>query len=598
MATRREAEGRTAGTILADSRGARKRFGFGGAPQTPIKSAPKFTDQWFIEFTNTTGSVNNISAQAQSVSPITIQTTTQPVDRYGRREYISTRVDFPEVTVTFYDTVDGKTMIFAKDIYAKFFKNASLGVDGEVMHETIEDINSGRKFPAGSSLASHKHFDKVTVYHFFGSFTTGDGTIQRIVLVNPTVTSITFSESDYSQSSLRTISITLQPENVVFGTPSKNPSVPLWMQEGLEFILEDFDVSKMSEFEKKIIEDLKLQQLQMNTDNNSIVTTSANIQEQEQALEDLSKYYQELRRIENDPNSTDEDVANARNNFQQIRSNSPILTANPAGGGNINPQPSIESRDVSPEAQRRRANELRDRLTRPSETPNVDNVDANKNQIGSDLPTSSDIAERVKDAIIESVVLNNEINLEELANSIANLESNGIIPGIGEDDTSINGLSGDDTKDSIIRNANEIPTDPPVTPAPVEEDTQNSDRQNKQDKIETVKKSAEDTRVERRIGGEPYVPGQVMSDNQMAAVEVSLAMGNPVEEQVMEDYDRSRVDRLEKRRMQIDNTLTEIEDQGIPPERQEEYDNLVNELEENGRTLIEMGAMSQVEVEF
>ena len=137
-----------------------------------------------------------------------------------------------------------------------------------------------------------------------------------------------------------------------------------------------------------------------------------------------------------------------------------------------------------------------------------------------------------------------------------------------------------------------------VTPAPVEKDTQNNDRQNKQDKIETVKKSAEDTRVESRLGGEPYVPGEIMSDNQMAAVEVSLAMGNPVEEQVMEDYDRSRVDRLEKRRIQIDNTLTEIEDQGIPSERQEEYDNLVNELEENGRILIEMGAMSTVEVEF
>ena len=89
-----------------------------------------------------------------------------------------------------------------------------------------------------------------------------------------------------------------------------------------------------------------------------------------------------------------------------------------------------------------------------------------------------------------------------------------------------------------------------------------------------------------------------MSDNQMAAVEVSLAMGNPVEEQVMEDYDRSRVDRLEKRRIQIDNTLTEIEDQGIPPERQEEYDNLVNELEENGITLRELGAMGTAEVEF
>jgi hypothetical protein len=323
MATRREAEARTEGTILADSRGARKRFGFGGAPESAITTAPKMADQWFVEFTNTTGSVNDISAQAQSVSPITIQTTTQPVDRYGKREYIPTRVDFPEVTVTFYDTVDGKTMIFAKDIYAKLFKNSGLNVDAGNMQSTIEDINSGRKFPSGSQIASHKNFDKVTVYHFFGSFDNGDGFIQRIVLINPVVTSITFSESDYSQSALRTISITLQPENVVFGTPTQPPAVPQWMQEGLEFILEDLSVDNSDFVTSRLRENLRinreLEVFEVDTDAANVARDAANQQAQQRQLQELQKFYQAMKRAENDRNSTNEDKARAISDFMEAR---------------------------------------------------------------------------------------------------------------------------------------------------------------------------------------------------------------------------------------------------------------------------------------
>lgn len=323
MATRREAEKRTAGTILADSRGARKRFGFGGAPESAITSAPKQADQWFVEFTNITGSINDISAQAQSVSPITIQTTTQPVDRYGKREYIPTRVDFPEVTVTLYDTVDGKTMVFAKDIYAKMFKNSGLSVDAGNMQSTIEDINSGRKFPSGGTTASHKHFDKVTVYHFFGSFDQGNGFIQRIVLVNPVVTSITFSESDYSASALRTIQITLQPENVVFGTPTQPPAVPLWMQEGLEFILEDLSVDNSDFVTSRLRENLRinreLEQFEMDVDAANSARNEINRMNQQRQLADLQKFYQAMKKAENDRNSTNEEKQAAISNFLAAR---------------------------------------------------------------------------------------------------------------------------------------------------------------------------------------------------------------------------------------------------------------------------------------
>lgn len=343
MAERREAEKRTAGTILADSRGARKRFGFGGAPESAITTAPKFADQWFIEFTDPSGNVKDISAQAQSVSPITIQTTTQPVDRYGKREYIPTRVDFPEVTVTLYDTVDGKTMVFAQDIYSRFFKNSQLGVGQGEMQSTIEDINSGRKLPDGTGQSgaqipgepstfsqvrtSAKNFEKVTVYHFFGNFDGGEGKIQRIVLINPVVTSITFSESDYSASALRTVQITLQPENVVFGAPQDNPAVPLWMQEGLEFILEDLSVNNTDELIKTLRNNLKisqdidktLEQREVDWDAAQSVRNEINRMMQQKQLADLQKLYQQMKRFENDKNATDEEVNQAISDFMQAR---------------------------------------------------------------------------------------------------------------------------------------------------------------------------------------------------------------------------------------------------------------------------------------
>jgi hypothetical protein len=317
MATRRQS-GRSMNAILQDSTGAKKRFGFGGAPQSAITTAPKQADQWFIEFTSTDGSINDVSAQAQSVSPITIQTTTQPIDRYGRREYIPTRVDFPEVTVTMYDTVDGKIMTFAKDIYSKFFKNSTLGVSGGAMRSTIEDINSGRKVHV-SNLASHKNFDKVSVYHFFGAFDTGTGTIQRIVLINPVVTSITFSESDYSASALRTVTFTLQPENIIFGTPEDSVASPTWMQEGLPIVMEDFPVDASKELESKA--------------GNSASGRNKNIgvgvgpskplsDDQKKRLNELKRSKNKLDAVLADPNATQEDKDAARRRYELAKENS------------------------------------------------------------------------------------------------------------------------------------------------------------------------------------------------------------------------------------------------------------------------------------
>ena len=82
MAHDRKSAKNTWKRVLADSANAKHRFGFAGEFGSAIKSAPKLSDLWFIEFKPVSGGrtsdTSRISALAKSVSPITIATSTMP----------------------------------------------------------------------------------------------------------------------------------------------------------------------------------------------------------------------------------------------------------------------------------------------------------------------------------------------------------------------------------------------------------------------------------------------------------------------------------------------------------------------------------------
>ena len=263
MATSKQAGQNKQGNILIqDNANARKRFGFGGVG--PITSAPKTGDMFYIEFhdmnkTTLPGSSGGFGSKlpfnkfAKAVSGVSVATTTQPIDRYGKRVYVPTRVDFPEVQLSMYDVVNGDMFTFAMGIYNQFFKNGQMRTDTSNIENSLRDLNAqGRKF-SQKGKPFHQSFEKVVIFHFFGNidgsddplaqgeFPTGaprSGGIQKIELVNPLVTNITFSPSDYSDSQLRTIEMSLQPENVVFSTVSDDVPFPSWMTDGLPYDLE------------------------------------------------------------------------------------------------------------------------------------------------------------------------------------------------------------------------------------------------------------------------------------------------------------------------------------------------------------------------
>ena len=255
MSFNRKSSGNTARRVLADSANAKHRFGFAGEFGSPITLAPKLSDLWYVEFNTVTNNgltvTEDISALAKSVSPISIQMSNMPVDQYGKRIYVPTRVDFPEVNITMHDTIDGKMFGVAESIYNKFFKNQDANVSGANAEEVLTSAHEhGRRLPEDKHEYYHQHFEKITIYHFFGNLdgpglgappsslprNAGAGTLQKIELINPLVTTITFSSSDYSVTELRTIDLSFQPENIIIGQVSEDVSFPKWMTEGMEYM--------------------------------------------------------------------------------------------------------------------------------------------------------------------------------------------------------------------------------------------------------------------------------------------------------------------------------------------------------------------------
>ena len=482
---------RTDRTILAGSNQAASKFGFSGEY---ITNAPKMGDMWFIEFIDTvTGLSSGMSSFAKTVSPITISTETVSVDKYGKRVHLPVYVNFPEISVSLYDKTDGSGFTIANELYSNFFKNANLGTESSVLDSTIRDRTSGRSLPSNAEdTGYYRSFKKIVIYHFFGSFGSNTGidprgndqrggesvasnnsaSIQKIEIINPLLTNITFSGSDYSDSSLRTIDLQLQPENVIFGTPQNNVAMPDWMKQGLEFILEDLDPSNSVTNAMKLISNVntnkRLETMisgladgknlgQIDNDFNGLdqiakdnsvfgVSSDANAREQ---LSRLKKLSGTLKYVKSNPDATEEEKAEAQKLFAEE-----IATAIPM------PASSLKQYDDFGEMQ----NSLNSRNRFPDNPyssdilyPNIAGFpDARLANGGTDRFTGIDLANLISNELITSFLNGKSINLDNITSPIAQ----GILggnTGIGRLQTALKtsqsrfGVGGDIIRDSLLK---------------------------------------------------------------------------------------------------------------------------------------------------
>lgn len=219
--------------FFVGSANAMYRFGLLGNSNPSPVGTPKFSDMWYLElYTNGEDNVTNVySRSVKSVSEVQINVTHTSIDQYGKRIHVPQRVDFPAVTITLYDTTDGEIFKLASSMYEYGFKNNATRT--MEMTDAIRNISSSglkSKTDSGAKQPQNHFFTQVNIYHF-GSIHP-DSKKHKITLSNPLVSSITFSNNDYSTSELRTITMTLEPENVFIDSDTKGP-LPYWISEGV-----------------------------------------------------------------------------------------------------------------------------------------------------------------------------------------------------------------------------------------------------------------------------------------------------------------------------------------------------------------------------
>jgi len=483
---------RTDKTILAGSNQATNKYGFAGNSQSAITAAPKMGDMWFVEFIDTiTGLSSGMSSFAKTVSPITISTETVTVDKYGKKVHLPIYVNFPEVSISLYDKTDGSGFTVANELYSNFFKNANLGTEAGVLDSTIRDRTSGRVIPSNAEdTGYYRSFKKIVIYHFFGSFgqgidrdprgreqleqvdTTSNGSIQKIEIINPLLTNITFSGSDYADSSLRTIDLQLQPENIIFGIPQNNVVVPDWMKQGLEFILEDLDPSNSVNNATRLLANIRtnkkldsmisgladgknlgqidndLNGLDQIAENNEVFGVSSDTNAREQ-LSRLKKLSGTLKYVKSNQNATPEEKAEAEKLFaDEIASAIPM------------PASSLKQYDDFGEMQ----NALNSRNRFPDNPyssdilyPNVAGFpDARLANGGTDRFTGIDLANLISNELVTSFLNGRSINLDNITSPIAQ----GILggnTGIGRIQTALEtsqskfGVGGDFIRDALLK---------------------------------------------------------------------------------------------------------------------------------------------------
>lgn len=233
--------------IFGGSFGATKKSGFGALHGSPVTKAPKLSDQFFVTFESTSNQStrehwDGYSSKVKNVSGVSINTTFITLDQYGKRVHIPTRVDFGQITLTMYDTVDGSTFKLVSDIYQNNFKNNNVNTsNGSLAQSIVDPMLQGAKHTGFQEL---HYFTRVTVYDFFGDIYNEhekSGQMQKVEIINPLITNIAFSDYDYSNGAdVKMITITMQPENLIikeFGAPNfAAPNAPAWLSEGLDYI--------------------------------------------------------------------------------------------------------------------------------------------------------------------------------------------------------------------------------------------------------------------------------------------------------------------------------------------------------------------------
>lgn len=176
--------------------------------------------------------LNRIGYLVKNVDRPKLQYKIQELDQYNRKRVAYTKVDYPSVNLIMHDTVDGAATKMIDD-YNRFhfgdFSNMYPN-DNEDTHNALwtnnsivgndmtywgyrvkNPINYGSAGPVNRGLPGAEYFfDEINIYEFYGQKFT------MYSLMNPKIESVNFSGTDSASSDGQDVSITVNPEGVLF----------------------------------------------------------------------------------------------------------------------------------------------------------------------------------------------------------------------------------------------------------------------------------------------------------------------------------------------------------------------------------------------
>jgi len=175
---------------------------------------------------------NRIGYLVKNIDRPKLQYKVQELDQYNRKRVAYTKVDYPSVNLVMYDTVDGAAAKMVDD-YNRFhfgdFSNMlpSDNADTHTSQWTNDSIigsdmtywgyrlknpnNYASAGPINRGLPGAEYFfDEVKIYEFYGNKFT------MYSLMNPKIESVSFDATDVASSDPQEVSMSLNPEGVLF----------------------------------------------------------------------------------------------------------------------------------------------------------------------------------------------------------------------------------------------------------------------------------------------------------------------------------------------------------------------------------------------
>jgi hypothetical protein len=189
----------------------------------------------------------------------------QELDQYNRKRVAYTKIDYPSISLTMYDTVDGSAAQLIDD-YNRHnfgdFSNMTTG-DGPDTHNQFwtNDSITGNDMtywgyrvknpsnylisdPVNRGLPTAEYFfDEVRIYEFYGNNFT------MYSLMNPKIESVNFDATDVSSSDPQEVTMVLNPEGVLFNyinAPVNYSQIATSIMPGPGFTTNNFPISGLN----------------------------------------------------------------------------------------------------------------------------------------------------------------------------------------------------------------------------------------------------------------------------------------------------------------------------------------------------------------